>query len=119
MSDMFDTSQIELELDAGNLYTESSYTDLKAGAIRKLTPVTIDGGDDPSRTAIFIGTTQLMTPEGPLPIQARLPGNNFKEALESYPEAMRMAMDQTFSELKKMAEQSKDKDDSRIIVPGR
>ena len=119
MSDMFDTSQIELSLDSANLYTESSYTDLKSGAIRKLAPVTIDGDDDPSRTAIFLGTTQLMTPEGPLPIQARLPGNNFKEALEAYPQAMRQAIDQTLAELKSMAEKAKKEDDSRIIVPGR
>lgn len=118
MSDMFDTSQIELDLDTTNLYTESSYTDLKAGAIRKLSPVTVDGDDDPGRSAIFLGSTQLMTPEGPLPIQARLPGNNLKEALESFPQAMRQAIDQTLAELKGMAEQAKGKDDSRIIMPG-
>lgn len=119
MSDMFDTSQIELDLDTANLYTEASFTDLKSGAIRKLAPVTIDGDDDPSRSAIFIGTTQLMTPEGPLPIQARLPGNNLKEALEAFPQAMRQAVDQTLAELKSMAEQAKGQDDSRIIMPGR
>ncbi len=119
MSDMFDTSQIELDLDTANLYTEASYTDLKAGAIRQLSPVTIDGDNDPGRTAMFIGSTQLMTPEGPLPIQARLPGNNLKEALDAFPQAMRQAIDQTLAELKSMAEQAKGQDDSRIIVPGR
>jgi hypothetical protein len=119
MSDMFDTNQIELDLDTANFYTESSYTDLKSGAIRKLTPVTIDGDDDPSRSAIFLGTTQLMTPEGPLPIQARLPGNNLKEAVEAFARTMRQAIDQTLTELKSMAEKAKKEDDSRIIVPGR
>jgi len=119
MPDMFNTSQIELDLDAANLYTESSYTDLKAGAIRKLAPVTIDGDKDPGRTAIYIGSTQLMTPEGPLPIQARLPGNNFKEALDAFPRTMRQAIDQTLAELKSMAEKAQKEDDARIIVPGR
>ncbi len=118
MADMFDTSQIELDLDTANLYTESSYTDLKSGAIRQLAPVTIDGESDPDRAAMFIGTTQLMTPEGPLPIQARLPGNNLKEALDAFPQAMRQAIDQTLAELKGMAEQAKGQDDSRIIMPG-
>jgi hypothetical protein len=35
--------QIDFNLDTQNLYREESYTDLKAGAIRRLIPVKADG----------------------------------------------------------------------------
>ena len=41
----------EIQMDAANLYREESYTDLKAGSLRKLVPVKADGTDDPARAA--------------------------------------------------------------------
>jgi hypothetical protein len=106
---------IDFTVDKTNLYKEEGYTDLKVASIRRLVPVDADGNEDPSRAAIYVGTTQLMTPQGPLPIQGALPANNFKEAMEVFPEAMRKATEQMIAEAQKM----KDKEDSRIIVPGR
>ena len=60
--------EIDLKLDGNNLYREESFTDLKVGAIRKLTPVTIDGSLDESRDPIFMAHTQLMSPDGPIPV---------------------------------------------------
>ncbi len=54
--------EIDLKLDGNNLYREESFTDLKVGAIRKLTPVTTDGSLDISRHPIFMAHTQLMSP---------------------------------------------------------
>lgn len=113
------TDQIDFRLDASQLYREESYTDLKAGAIRRLLPVQPDGSPDETRTEIFVGTTQLLTPEGPLPIQARLAANNFQEALAAYPEAMRRATEEMIAQLEEMQKNYQEKDDSRIIVPGR
>ncbi len=105
---------IDFKVDTSNLFKEEGFTDLKVASIRRLTPVDADGNEDTSRSAIFVGSTQLMTPQGPLPIQGALPANNFQEALEVFPEAMRKATEQMITEAKKM----KEKEESRIIVPG-
>ena len=118
MMDQHTTEQIDFNLDPQNLYREESYTDLKAGAIRRLVPVKTDGSTDGARTDIFIGTAQLLTPEGPLPVQARLPANNFQEALAAFPEAMRQATQEMFLQLQEMQQKMKQKEVSRIIVPG-
>lgn len=112
------TDQIDFRLDPENLYREESYTDLKAGAIRRLIPIRPDGAPDEARTEIFVGTTQLLTPEGPLPVQARLAANNFQEALAAFPEAMRRATEDMVAQLEELQKKYQEKDDSRIIVPG-
>jgi len=112
------TDQIDFRLDPKNLYREESYTDLKAGAIRRLIPIRTDGTPDEARTEIFVGTTQLMTPEVPLPVQARLAANNFQEALAAFPEAMRRATEEMIAQLEELQKKYQEKDDSRIIVPG-
>ena len=118
MANQNSTDQIDFNLDTENLYREESYTDLKAGAIRRLVPVNPDGTNDGGRTEIFVGTTQLMTPEGPLPVQARLMANNFQEALQAFPAAMRQATSEMIAQLEELQKKMQQKDDSRIIVPG-
>ncbi len=117
------SSEIDFKIDENNLYREESFTDMKVGAIRRMTPVRADGGNDKSRAPVFIGSTQLVTPEGPLPLQAMLSANNFREALEAFPKAMKEAMNKTIEQLKQMKEQQRkqEKEDksSRIIVPGK
>lgn len=119
-----ESNQIDFAIDRTNLYREESFTDLKSGAVRRLVPVGVDGGPDESRTPIFIGTAQILTPEGPLPIQASLPANNLKEALDTYADAMQAALQQMLVELAKMRQESPDpqgggREDSRIVLPGR
>jgi len=108
-------NDVDFNVDTDNLYKEEGFTDLKVASIRRLVPIDADGNADPGRAAIYVGTTQLMTPQGLLPIQGALPANNFKEALAVFPEAMRKATEQMIAEAQKM----KEKEDSRIIVPGR
>jgi len=62
-----------------------------------------------------------MTPEGPLPLQARLEANNMAEAFAIFPSAMQQALSEMIQQLQEMYQQEKEKkrDDSRIIVPGR
>ena len=112
---------INFSLNTQNLYLEESYTDLQSGAVRRLVPVHADGSPDPSRTPIFIGTTQILTPEGPLPIQAPLQANNLKEALEDYSYTMQVALQQMISELEQVRKETPEdtKDSSRIVIPGR
>lgn len=107
--------KLNFNVDPNNLYVEEGFTDLKVASIRRLQPVTPDGAPDPSRTAIFVGTTQLLTPEGPLPVQAPLMANNLKEALEIFSDTMKKAV----AEMMQEAQRMKQEEASRIIVPGR
>ncbi len=119
MADANTDSGIDFKVDVSNLYREEGYTDLKVASIRRLIPVLPDGSTDKSRTEIFIGSAQLMSPSGPLPIQSVLTANSLEEAIDAFPEAMRIATEQMVEELRKMQEQQKNENDSRIIVPGR
>src|SRR5262245_60596451 len=66
MAEQNETEQ--LKMDATTLYREDVYTDRRIGMIRKLTPVTSAGADDPARPVIFTGQAQIVTPAGVLPI---------------------------------------------------
>src|SRR3989442_6758967 len=57
----------DVRLDPAGLYREEIFTDRRAGTIRRLTPVTVDGGVDTTRPVLFSGQTQLLTPAGGLP----------------------------------------------------
>lgn len=118
---MPEQDRIDFTVDTASLYREESITDLKVASIRRMVPVTAEGADDPSRTPIFLGHTQILTPQGPLPLQARLMANNLDEAIQAFPAAMEQEMSKMVAQLRQMqeAEQQKQKDDSRIIVPGR
>ena len=112
-------NEIDLNFDSGNMYRDDSYTDMKSGSIRVLTPVTADGERNNGRTQMFFGSTQLMTPQGPIPVQSKLPANNLQEAIAAFPGTMQVAVSQFIQELQKLHEQSQQQEDSRIIVPGR
>ena len=113
--------EINFTVDKKNLYREESFTDLKVASIRRLSPVNPDGTDDRTRTPIFMGHTQLMSPEGPVPIQSRLMANNLVEAMDEFPGAMDKALAAIVENLKELQkqEEAKKAEDSRIIVPGR
>ncbi len=117
-------NDINFQIDRDNLYREESVTDLKIGSIRRLVPIKVDGSADESRPDVFIGNTQLMSPEGPLPIQAFLEAKSLEEAMDVFPDAMRRALSDMIEELREMQkkqqqQQRQGRDDSRIIVPGR
>jgi len=112
-----ENESLEFTVDKGNLYLEESFTDLKAGAIRRLTPVKPDGSPDKTRKMIFVGQTTLVSPNGAVPIQNVIQAKELQQAIKRFPEAMQSAMERLVEEAKKMREQ--EQDDSRIIVPGR
>jgi len=116
----------EFVVDRSNLYQEETYTDLKMGSIKRLTPVRPDGTVDKSRKVVFVGQTNVMTPHGPLPIQNVIAAKELQQAIKKFPEAMQAAMDRLVAEAKKYQEQQKlqeegriQRPDSRIILPGR
>ena len=114
--------QTELKIDRGNLYQEETFTDLKVGMIKRMTPVKSDGVADKTRKSVFVGQTSLMTPSGPLPLQAVIQAKDLQQAIKKFPEAMKVAMERLAEEAKKYQEQEQsrvEKPESRIIVPGR
>ena len=119
---MIDEQQnnIEFTIDRSNLYLEESFTDLKAGTVKRLKPVRPDGSQDKTRKTVFVGHTSILTPNGPLPIQNVIAAKELQQAIKKFPEAMHAAMDRLMEEVKKYQEQEQSqiqKPDSRIIVP--
>ena len=114
------TNNIEFTIDRSNLYLEESFTDLKAGTVKRLKPVRPDGSQDKTRKTVFVGHTSILTPNGPLPIQNVIAAKELQQAIKKFPEAMQAAMEQLMEEVKKYQEQEQSqiqKPDSRIIVP--
>ncbi len=114
MFNMDEIGKLDLTVKQENLFLEESFTDLNLASIRRLTPVKPNGIKDKTRKPIFVGHTQLMTPQGPVPIQNLLEAKNLKEAIETFPVAMKKAMEAVLEEIKKMQK----KEESRIILPG-
>ncbi len=114
-------NQIDFTVEKNNLYREENILDLKSASIRCLSPVKPDGTPDESREMIFVGNTQLMSPQGPVPLHAPLKASTLEEAMDVFPEAMQKAMAEMIENVKRMQEQeqAKQQDDSRIIMPGR
>ena len=105
---------INFNVDRQNLYREESFTDLKVASIRRLTPVKTDGTTDKTRRPVFVGHTSLLTPNGPVPLQAVIDAKDLQQAIKRFPEAMDAALDKLVDEAKKF----KAEESSRIIVPG-
>ena len=116
-TNMFDEKELntlDLSVKQDNLYLEESFSDLDMASIRRLTPVKPNGLKDKSRKQIFVGHLNIMTPQGPIPIQSPIDARNLKEAMEMYPDAMKIAL----KKMKEEVEKLKEKQESRIIVPG-
>jgi len=103
----------QLNLDSDGLYQEENFTDRRVGSIQRLTPVTQDGQPDSSRSVLFVGSTQVMTPAGALPLNFELEVATLEEALAAFPEAAHTALEQTMEQLKEMQREQA----SRIMTP--
>jgi hypothetical protein len=103
----------DVKLDAAGMYREEVFTDRRAGTIRKLTPVTIDGNVDNTRQVLFSGQTQLLTPAGVLPLVFEIDAQTLEEALQRFPEGVKGALEQAIDEAREMRREQA----SRIVVP--
>jgi hypothetical protein len=103
----------DVELDSKGLYREDVFTDRRAGSIRRLTPVTIDGAADPARPVLFSGQTQLLTPAGVLPLGFEIEARTLEEALKKFPEGVKVALEQAIDEARELRREAA----SRIVVP--
>lgn len=103
----------EVHLDPAGLYREEIFTDRRAGTIRRLTPVTVDGTTDTKRPVLFSGQTQLLTPAGVLPLVFEIDAGTLEEALAKFPEGVNAALEQAIDEAREMRREAA----SRIVVP--
>jgi hypothetical protein len=103
----------EVKLDPAALYQEEIFTDRRAGTIRRLKPITVDGAADPSRAVLFSGQTQLLTPAGVLPLVFDIDAKSLDEAIEKFPEGVKVALEQAIDEAREMRREAA----SRIVVP--
>jgi hypothetical protein len=103
----------EVKLDATTLYREEVFTDRRAGTIRKLTPVKIDGTEDSARAVLFSGQTQLLTPAGVLPLAFEIEADTLQGAIDKFPDGVKAALEQAIDEAREMRREQA----SRIVVP--
>lgn len=103
----------DVRLDPNGLYREEILTDRKAGTIRRLVPVKIDGTTDTTRAVLFSGQTQLLTPAGVLPLAFDIEASTLEDALKKFPEAMKRALDEAIEEAREYRREAA----SRIVVP--
>ena len=108
-----DTGMPDIQLDSTSLYREDIFTDRKAGTIRRLIPVLIDGSTDPKRAVLYSGQTQVLTPNGVLPLGFEIEAATLEEAVTKFPAAVKSALEQAIEEAREFRRESA----SRIVVP--
>jgi hypothetical protein len=103
----------DIQLDATSLYREEVFTDRKAGTLRRLVPITVEGSDDTARDVLYSGQTQLLTPGGVLPLMFEIDAKSLPEALAKFPDAVKEALEQAIDEAREYRREAA----SRIVVP--
>jgi len=115
MSDANEPKITNIKMNPDNLYREESFTDLTYATIRRLTPIKLDGSPDESREPLFTGMAQLMSPNGPIPVQCVIEGaKTLSEAVDKLPDAIEKAVQAMIAE----AQQMQREESSRIVLPG-
>ncbi|MBF0413973.1 MAG: cytoplasmic protein [Desulfamplus sp.] len=109
----------DFTVDQNNLYREESITDFKIATIKILYPVKPDGTNDESRTRRYFGETQMMSPEGPIPVRAVLAATTIEEAMNDFPVAMEKALQELVKRVQQMQNQHKEMSNKSKIIPGR
>ena len=104
----------EINMDVSNLYREEMFTDNKVGTLRRITAVTAEGETDNDRAVQYVGSTQVMTSAGPLPLSFEIEADSLSEAADGFGAAAKQAFEKTMEELKEMQRQQA----SQIVVPG-
>lgn len=103
----------QLKMDSSNLYREEVYTDRQMGTLHVLSPVDTDGQPDASRQTVYMGSTQLMTPYGAMPLNFEIEADSMSQALEQFGEHAKQALDRTIEEAKQYQRDQA----SSIVIP--
>lgn len=100
-------------MNAADLYSEEMFTDRRVGTIQRLTPVTPEGEPDGSRSVLYVGQAQVMTPAGALPLSFEIPAGSLAEAVEGFGPAAEQAVQETMQRLQEMRREAA----GSIILP--
>jgi hypothetical protein len=103
----------DIRIDTNSLYREEVFTDRRAGTLRRMVPVTVDGAPDATRPVLYMGQTQLMTPGGVLPLGFEIEAKDLAEAIGKFPDAVKQALEDAIEEAQQMRREAA----SRIVVP--
>ena len=109
----------DFSVDKTNLYREETITDFKIATIKILTPILIDGSDDTSRSKRYFGETQMMSPEGPIPVRAMIPATTHEEAMDEFPNVMEKALQDLVEQVKQMKNKGQQGGAKSKVIPGR
>lgn len=101
------------KVNLDNLYRQETYTDLGVGTIQYLRPVTADGTDDSTRKPIFMGSAQIMTPHGAIPVQCEIEADTLRAACLAFPEAIKKSVE----DLVQQARQFERERQGGIVIP--
>ena len=104
----------EISMNAAGMYREETFTDNAVGTLRRLTPVNSRGEADTTRSNQYIGSTQVMTNAGPLPLSFEIPATSLTEAIAGFGDGARKAFESTMEELRELQRRQA----SSIVVPG-
>ena len=111
---MNDQNQIEeIKFNKNNLWKEENFTDLEVGTIRKLTPIKTDGSNDNERKPTFTATTNIMTPNGALPLSGEIKATTLEEAISNFSDAINEALKKFQDDMIKMQQEQANK----IVTP--
>lgn len=108
-------SALDARMDPAALYREELFTDRKVGAIRRLTPVKVDGTTDTTRPVVYVGQAQLLTAMGTIPLSFEIDARSLEEAAEKFADAAKAAFERTVRELEEYRRQAA----SSIVIPER
>ncbi len=108
-----DETTTELKMNPADLYREETFTDRRAGTIRRMTPVTADGSDDPARPVLYVGQAQILTPMGAMPIAFEIEAQTLGEAAEKFSAAANVAVERTAREIEELRREAA----SQIVIP--
>ena len=114
MTDTDEKTQGRIKINQNNLYQQETFTDLRVATIHQFTPVKPNGEIDKGRKTLFVGNTQIMTQQGPFPVQFPIEAINLQLAINTFPEAL----EQVLQKIAEEAREIKRQEESRIIVPG-
>jgi hypothetical protein len=79
-----------------------------------LTPITAFGDADKTRSVLYVGQTQVLTPAGALPLSFEVPATSLGDAVAKFGEAAKQALARTMRRLEELRREQA----SSIIVPG-
>ena len=106
-------TDIDLKMDAAHLYREEVFTDQRIGTIHRLVPVKADGSQDPARTVVFTGQTQVLTAGGALPLTFEIAATTLAEAVEKFGATAKVALEEMVRELQALRREAA----SQLVIP--